>query len=642
MCFVVMSHHLKYSSAIQLINTLTCVMVLLKEPECLMWVSLLYSFKAIHAYKTHGRPLYTIFYILLSCENSAFVSSIGNLRVKGQGLLGYVTGATPPPPISSPEFAPWNRQDATILSCLISSLLEEVAPDSVDNTSKELRDALREIYQTDSTIRTMNLRVDLSATEQQNLSITAYFNKCQRIRDELSAINKSPTHEDYMRQVLTNLRPEFSEVRTNILPRVAQTFVADAKSQLMAHEYMLAKALGLHAPAPNPSTIPQPEPPTPSAPAPRQFQQPRPSFQSRGNPRPSFQRCVCLETGRVYIAKHVEFHESTILLSKPSLLGTPPISPPSSVPYSTAPVRIDIEPRLPLMGTDPGVQQPSVPNSPLPSDPHPLPLGSPISRSSAGSPPKMHVLQSDANRCPLWHAAIQDEIDAMMRTNTLSLVPQLPSMHVIGCRWIYKLKKDAQDTFSPVVKHRTVRLMLTLTITFQWPLRQIDIQNAFLHGDLVETVYMQQPPGFISDSSLAVLLSQSNNLLMHFLGLPTCETWGVIDYYLGISLRPLADGSLFLSQRQYIVDMLDRLGMSSCKGVSTPIATSTVLSSDPPFTNPKKYRKAVRTLQYVTLTRPGLAFAVNRVCQFMHDPHDSHWDVVKRILQYFQTTKDQG
>ncbi|GAA0149585.1 hypothetical protein LIER_08723 [Lithospermum erythrorhizon] len=92
--------------------------------------------------------------------------------------------------------------------------------------------------------------------------------------------------------------------------------------------------------------------------------------------------------------------------------------------------------------------------------------------------------------------------------------------------------------------------------------------------------------------------------------------------------------------------MLDRLGMSSCKGVSTPIASFTVLSSvcplDPSFSDPTKYRQVVGALQYVTLTRPDLAFVVNRVCQFMHDPHDSHWDVVKRILWYLQTTKDQG
>ncbi|GAA0149588.1 hypothetical protein LIER_08726 [Lithospermum erythrorhizon] len=67
--------------------------------------------------------------------------------LKGRGLLGYVTGATSPPPITSPNFAHWDRQDAAILSYLISSLSEEVAPDSVDkSTSKELWDALRDIY----------------------------------------------------------------------------------------------------------------------------------------------------------------------------------------------------------------------------------------------------------------------------------------------------------------------------------------------------------------------------------------------------------------------------------------------------------------------------------------------------------------
>ena len=115
---------------------------------------------------------------------------------------------------------------------------------------------------------------------------------------------------------------------------------------------------------------------------------------------------------------------------------------------------------------------------------------------------------------------MQEEINAMMRTDTWVLVPKTPSMHVIGCRWIYKLKRDAQgqitrrrarlvakgnhqhegvdyfETFSPVIKHSTIRIILSLAVTFRWSIRQIDIQNAFLHGDLVETVYMQQPPGF--------------------------------------------------------------------------------------------------------------------------------------------------
>jgi len=84
--------------------------------------------------------------------------------------------------------------------------------------------------------------------------------------------------------------------------------------------------------------------------------------------------------------------------------------------------------------------------------------------------------------------------------------------------------------------------------------------------------------------------------------------------------------------------------MTDCKPCPTPLPSNTRLSclDGDPLSDPSTYRSMVGGLQYVSLLRPDISFAVNQVCQFMHNPRSSHLQVVKRILWYIKGTIEQG
>ncbi|XP_071740612.1 uncharacterized mitochondrial protein AtMg00810-like [Rutidosis leptorrhynchoides] len=118
---------------------------------------------------------------------------------------------------------------------------------------------------------------------------------------------------------------------------------------------------------------------------------------------------------------------------------------------------------------------------------------------------------------------------------------------------------------------------------------------------------------------------------------------GPLNYFLGVEIVPFGS-DIILSQRKYILEISQRSGFSDCKSMPTPMATSNPLhlADNATFSDPVKYRQVVGALQYVTLYRPDIAYAINKVCQFMHAPTQNHWCAVKRILRYLHGTINHG
>jgi len=115
---------------------------------------------------------------------------------------------------------------------------------------------------------------------------------------------------------------------------------------------------------------------------------------------------------------------------------------------------------------------------------------------------------------PKWRAAMQQEVQALHANKTWSLVSPPAHKRPIGCKWVYKIKYnpdgtverykarlvangysqvegiDYRETFTPVAKLTTVRVLLSLAAMQNWHLHQLDVNNAFLNGHLYEDVYM--------------------------------------------------------------------------------------------------------------------------------------------------------
>ncbi|GJT69328.1 ribonuclease H-like domain-containing protein [Tanacetum coccineum] len=117
---------------------------------------------------------------------------------------------------------------------------------------------------------------------------------------------------------------------------------------------------------------------------------------------------------------------------------------------------------------------------------------------------------------------------------------------------------------------------------------------------------------------------------------------GPLNYFLGIFVTRDSSG-LFLSQKKYAVEILEKAHMVNCNPSRTPVDTESKLGvGGDPVSDPTLYQSLAGSLQYLTFTRPDISYAVQQVCLHMHDPREPHLSALKRILRYVQGTLHYG
>ncbi|KAL0462985.1 UNVERIFIED_CONTAM: Retrovirus-related Pol polyprotein from transposon RE1 [Sesamum latifolium] len=322
-----------------------------------------------------------------------------------------------------------------------------------------------------------------------------------------------------------------------------------------------------------------------------------------------------------------------------------------------------------------------------------------VANLSALQEPKSYF---QASKDKNWVDAMNQELQALEKNETWSLTSLPPGKRPIGSRWVFKLKLnpdgsiqrykarlvakgynqiegvDYYDSFSPVAKSVTVRIFLALVATKSWPLLQLDVNNAFLHGKLDEEVYMDLPKGFtgaqpgqvcklrkslygLKQTSRQWNLELTNKLLefgfvnpamnticsSSVLGQSSLPCWstylGQAKYFLRLELARSSHG-LHVTQHKYLKDILADTSMLDAKPAPTPFPSGLklVLEDGALLPDPNRYRRLVGRLLYLGFTRPDIAFANQQLSQFLQAPRTSHSDAALHVLRYLKGTPSTG
>ena len=341
--------------------------------------------------------------------------------------------------------------------------------------------------------------------------------------------------------------------------------------------------------------------------------------------------------------------------------------------------------------------------------------------------PRSYKQAIKSDESPHWLKAMELELASHAENNTWTLAPLPPGRKCVASKWVFTHKYDAQgnvtkhkarlvavgttqkhgvdytDTFSPVVRWETIRLLLSIALERQWVVDQLDVTTAFLYGTIDHEIYMKQPPGFVdhdhpnyvcklnrsiyglkqspriwnvrlsecvkqfgliqSQLDPCIFYSQTDDLLFvefvddilvtgtperrHALKNALAKEFkikdeGPVSHFLNVNIARNGD-HLTLSQRSYITKILERFNMSECHTSPLPANSSDLDVNAKPLPPEKPYRQLIGALVYLAhTTRPDIAFVTGLLARQVQSPSLHHWKVATRVLRYLKGTLDLG
>ncbi|GJR06145.1 putative ribonuclease H-like domain-containing protein [Tanacetum coccineum] len=294
---------------------------------------------------------------------------------------------------------------------------------------------------------------------------------------------------------------------------------------------------------------------------------------------------------------------------------------------------------------------------------------------------------------PSWIEAMQDELLQFRLQKVWRLVDLPKGKHAIGTKWVYRNKKDERgivvrnkarlvaqgytqeegidydEVFAPVARIEAIRLFLAYASFMGFIVYQMDVKSAFLYGTIEEEVYVCQPPSF-EDLQFPNKVYKVEKALYGLHQAPkawyeTLSTYllenrfrrGIINktlfikkdkevldefyeganFLLGLLVMQRDDG-IFISQDKYVADILKKFDFVTMKTISTPIKTNKALLKDEEAedVDVHLYRSMIRSLMYLTTSKPDIMFVVCACARFQVTPKVSYLHDVKRIFKYLK------